>query len=345
MISSNPNIYYQWKHFSDTSSDTLASNDNLDMSTMEVASTERSTANECGSDSISNMINFISEGIFAIDRNGIIEMINPTAANMFGQSRDMLIGRSLLDFLGANQSHEYIGLFESLLSRDNQVINHGPKEIKLVREDGSCLEADLSLSNLPESFITDRKLIIGVMHDLTSHKAEYGKLKRLARTDFLTGLANRHAFEESLNTNWLECVSDEMPLSLMVIDVDHFKLFNDEHGHVTGDKCLQRIAKTIESCLPARNCLAARYGGEEFALVMPHCHSQIAQLVAIRIKRQVEALTFEDLGLGKDVNITVSVGIACQQKGLYHTAEALLCSSDIALYRAKEQGRNRICCV
>ena len=77
MISSNPNIYYQWKHFSDTSSDTLASNDNLDMSTMEVASTERSTTSECGSDSISNMINFISEGIFAIDRNGIIEMINP----------------------------------------------------------------------------------------------------------------------------------------------------------------------------------------------------------------------------------------------------------------------------
>lgn len=345
MVSSNPNIYYQWKHFSVASTDTTASNDNIDMSAMDIEPQSISPTSECGSDSISNMINFISEGIFAIDRKGVIEMINPAAANMFGQNRDMLIGKSLLEFLGANQQEEYAALFERLLSRDNQVINHGPKEIKLVREDGTCLEADLSLSSLPESFITDRKLIIGVMHDLTSHKAEYGKLKRLARTDFLTGLANRHAFEESLNTNWLDCVSDEMPLSLMVIDVDHFKLFNDEYGHVTGDKCLQRIAKTIESCLPARNCLAARYGGEEFALVMPHCHSQIAQLVGIRIKRQVEALTFEDLGLGADVSITVSVGIACQQKGLYHTAEALLCSADIALYRAKEQGRNRICCI
>lgn len=292
--------------------------------------------------SLSTMINFISEGIFVVNNEGVIEMINPVAAKLFAADRETLIGQKWIDYLSNHNKEEYQCLFNNLKDNKDVPLTHGPKEIILNRADGSSLEADLSLSCFPYMQAETNPLFIGVLHDLTSHKADYGKLRRLARTDHLTGLANRHAFEEALHTSWSECVGTEQPLSVVIIDVDYFKQFNDQHGHINGDKCLKKIADTISECLPSRDCVAARYGGEEFALIMPRCHIQIAQVVAIRIKLQINALRFYDQGLMPSVKVTVSQGIACERRGLYRTPEALLSSADTALYRAKSNGRNQI---
>ena len=127
-----------------------------------------------------------------------------------------------------------------------------------------------------------------------------------------------------------------------MIDVDHFKKFNDTYGHIKGDKCLQKIAKMLLQCIPSRECLAARYGGEEFAIILPRCDIKTATVVANHIQQQIAQMSFTDIGLPPEVKITVSQGIASENNNQYRTYEALLYAADTALYRAKTEGRNKI---
>lgn len=289
-----------------------------------------------------NMINVISEGIFVVNADGIIEMMNPLAAKFFGASQETLVGQKWFGFLHDRYREQYEYLFLNWKDNHDTPLNHGPKEILLNRVDGTWLEADLSVSCLPVSLTASTPLFVGVLHNLTKHKAEYSELRKLASTDHLTGLANRFNLEKTLNKSWNESIRSAQPISLILIDVDYFKLFNDQFGHVNGDKCLQKIAKTIEACLPSEDSLAARYGGEEFAVILPRCHIANADVVAKRIQQQVNTLNFSELGLPGNFRVSVSQGIACEHNGQFRTPEALICAADTALYRAKSDGRNRI---
>jgi diguanylate cyclase (GGDEF)-like protein/PAS domain S-box-containing protein len=289
-----------------------------------------------------SMINVIAEGIFIVNAKGVIEFINPIAAKFFGHSQDALAGQLWFHFLHDRYREHYEYIFLHWQDNNKLPLNHGPKEVLLNRADGTWLEADLSISCLPESLTENEPLFVGVIHNLTTHKAEYSELRRQASTDHLTGLANRFNLEKTLNRSWNDCFVNEQPISLILIDVDYFKHFNDQFGHVNGDKCLQRIARTISTCLPSREALAARYGGEEFAVILPRSHSQSAEAVAKRIQQQINILNFSDLGLPATFRISVSQGIACEHNGQYRTPEALICAADTALYRAKAEGRNRI---
>ncbi|WP_180237246.1 sensor domain-containing diguanylate cyclase [Lacimicrobium alkaliphilum] len=296
------------------------------------------------SGSLATMINFMSEGIVILNASGIIEMVNPVAATLFGDSRASLLGCNLLSMMSETYAEEYRILFNEIRNDNGLKLSHGPKEVAFCRNNRNLLEADMSLSSLPDIFSFDGVYLLGVIHDLTVHKAEYGRLKRLARTDHLTGLSNRHRFAEALAENWQLCAREGLPLSMLLIDVDFFKRFNDQHGHILGDKCLRKIANIIELCLPARDCLAARYGGEEFAVLLPRCPARVAQLIAIRMNRHIAELTFEDLNLPSADPISVSIGVACQQDHRFENSESLICAADSALYEAKAKGRNRIQC-
>ncbi|MBB1474981.1 sensor domain-containing diguanylate cyclase [Shewanella sp. SG41-3] len=294
-----------------------------------------------------NVINAISEAIFVINSVGVIEMINPLGAKLFGAPAEMLIGQTWTDYLQSPFKDEYQSLFDlwnNASDQSNKVtqFNHGPKEIIINRADSTLLEADLSLSCLPSIQIGSEPLFIGIMHNLTSHKAEYNKLRHLAHTDKLTGLANRHAFDDALQTNWNDSINHDQPLCLIIIDVDYFKIFNDQFGHVNGDKCLQKIAQVLADVLPSNNAMAARYGGEEFVVILPNSNPLTAEYIAKNIQRRINQLTFTDIGLPAQTKISVSQGIACERSGQYRTPTALVCAADTALYRAKSTGRNRI---
>jgi len=294
-----------------------------------------------------NVINAISEAIFVINSAGVIEMINPLGAKLFGAPAEMLIGQTWTDYLQSPFKDEYQYLFDlwnNASDQSNKVtqFNHGPKEIIINRADSTLLEADLSLSCLPSIQIGSEPLFIGIMHNLTSHKAEYNKLRHLAHTDKLTGLANRHAFDDALQTNWNDSINHDQPLCLIIIDVDYFKIFNDQFGHVNGDKCLQKIAQVLADVLPSNNAMAARYGGEEFVVILPNSNPLTAEYIAKNIQRRINQLTFTDIGLPAQTKISVSQGIACERSGQYRTPTALVCAADTALYRAKSTGRNRI---
>jgi len=294
-----------------------------------------------------NVINAISEAIFVINSAGVIEMINPLGAKLFGAPAEMLIGQTWTDYLQSPFKDEYQSLFDlwnNASDQSNKVtqFNHGPKEIIINRADSTLLEADLSLSCLPSIQIGSEPLFIGIMHNLTSPKAEYNKLRHLAHTDKLTGLANRHAFDDALQTNWNDSINHDQPLCLIIIDVDYFKIFNDQFGHVNGDKCLQKIAQVLADVLPSNNAMAARYGGEEFVVILPNSNPLTAEYIAKNIQRRINQLTFTDIGLPAQTKISVSQGIACERSGQYRTPTALVCAADTALYRAKSTGRNRI---
>jgi diguanylate cyclase (GGDEF)-like protein/PAS domain S-box-containing protein len=289
-----------------------------------------------------NMVNLIAEAIFIVNGDGVIEMINPVAAKFFGAPQEALVGQLWFHFLNDRFREQYEYIFLNWKNNQQLPLNHGPKEVLLNRADGTLLEADLSVSALSSTTTDSSSLFIGVLHNLSKHKAQYSELRRQASTDHLTGLANRYNLEQTLNQSWSESLSSAGPISLILIDVDYFKHFNDQFGHVNGDKCLQKIAQTIEACLPSQDSLAARYGGEEFAVVLPRCHMTHGHLVAKQIQQQINILNFADLGLPATFRVSVSQGIACEHNGQYRTTEALICAADTALYRAKSEGRNRI---
>lgn len=170
------------------------------------------------------------------------------------------------------------------------------------------------------------------------HEAEQG-LAALAATDSLTGLANRRSLDQALRLEWARAQRNRRPLAILMVDVDHFKGFNQRHGHAGGDHALREVAKTIERCIRRPSDLAARYGGEEFQVVLPETELPGALLLAERIRTSVEQIQ----PFGEDAYpVTVSIGIGQYIPGTQQDLTGLLGAADEALYRAKANGRNRV---
>ncbi|WP_053131422.1 sensor domain-containing diguanylate cyclase [Pseudomonas sp. MIACH] len=164
-------------------------------------------------------------------------------------------------------------------------------------------------------------------------------LSELAATDALTGLPNRRILDERLRLEWDRAQRSVEPLTVLMIDVDHFKAFNDRHGHHGGDAALRTVAQVIGANIRRPADLAARYGGEEFAVVLPHTDTKGAWVIAEHIRSSVEHLPRV---AGDERPITVSIGMSTWDKRSRMPLEALLLSADQALYEAKHTGRNRI---
>ncbi|MFB4394847.1 MULTISPECIES: diguanylate cyclase domain-containing protein [unclassified Pseudomonas] len=168
--------------------------------------------------------------------------------------------------------------------------------------------------------------------------AEQG-MATLAATDSLTGLANRRRLDQTLRLEWARAQRNRKPLAVLMVDVDHFKAFNQRHGHAGGDHALREVARAIERCIRRPADLVARYGGEEFQVVLPETELAGALLLAERIRASVEGLP----PFGNDEQpVTVSVGIGLFSPGTQHDLARVLGAADEALYRAKANGRNRV---
>jgi diguanylate cyclase (GGDEF)-like protein len=199
-------------------------------------------------------------------------------------------------------------------------------------------------------------------------KQKSDQLRRLTMMDALTGIANRRAFDESLHLEWQRVLRHGEPLSLLMIDIDYFKRYNDAHGHPAGDTCLRQVAAAIADTTKRAGDLAARYGGEEFAVILPHTGLQDARTIAERICACVRALAMAHGDSPVAPHVTISVGVASMTTGADCLAEAgseqgaapgsstssmlitparaapetLVALADQALYTAKHQGRDRV---
>ncbi len=165
------------------------------------------------------------------------------------------------------------------------------------------------------------------------------KHAREAHIDALTGLHNRRWINNTLNQHYLESQQQNTVLSLVIIDIDHFKKFNDAYGHLAGDQVLKQVASAMKGKLRP-NEIVARFGGEEFVILLPGVPTTIAAMIAERVRKGVENCFYHDAPSNQRIPVTVSLGIA--QLASDESVEDLIRHADIALYQAKENGRNRI---
>lgn len=183
---------------------------------------------------------------------------------------------------------------------------------------------------------------MATFEDRTEQIAHDELLHKMAYIDGLTGVANRRHFDETLHVEWRRGQRSGKPLSLLMIDIDHFKAYNDRYGHVMGDQCLQAVATALRERLDRAEDLLARYGGEEFVCLLPECDLSGANRVAHVLAIAVQELAIENLDSSASHAITVSIGVATHTPGDTSTPEALLAHADANLYRAKQAGRNRV---
>nr|WP_321464611.1 diguanylate cyclase [uncultured Desulfobulbus sp.] len=187
------------------------------------------------------------------------------------------------------------------------------------------------------------------------------QLRMLSTQDGLTGIANRRSFDKAIENEWRRACRNRYPLSLLMLDIDHFKQFNDRYGHQAGDDCLRTVAGYLATRVRRPGDLVARYGGEEFAMLLPKCPLEYALEFAESILADIAELEIDHTEGEETRRVTVSIGVGCSQnvckgrRACWHEAhrldQDLLCGmtsanlirqADMALYQAKQNGRNRI---
>lgn len=169
------------------------------------------------------------------------------------------------------------------------------------------------------------------------------RLEALSNTDGLLGIANRRYFDDRLATEWRRAIREQQTVSLLMIDVDHFKHYNDTYGHQAGDRCLQSITRAVLSAVRRPTDLLARYGGEELVALLPNTDLNGATVMAEEIRKAISDRHIEHAGSPVTAEVTVSIGVATVKPDQAAESAALVAASDKALYAAKIGGRNRVC--
>lgn len=167
-------------------------------------------------------------------------------------------------------------------------------------------------------------------------------LRKMVFLDGLLGVFNRRFFDQQVEVEWLRCMRSGLPLSVMMIDVDQFKRFNDHYGHLAGDDCLRRIASAIKLALRRPADVVARYGGEEFACILPETPLSDATELARGLEQQIRALAIDHRDSTHGV-VTVSIGVGCKPQEGAGSWQALVGQADAQLYAAKHAGRAQVC--
>jgi len=183
------------------------------------------------------------------------------------------------------------------------------------------------------------KTVLDRTNDLNNAKKE---LETLSRTDALTGIANRRCFDERLKAEWKRAIREKTPLSLMMVDIDHFKLFNDRYGHVVGDNCLINVASALEKSLYRPDDLVARYGGEEFVIILPNTNN--INTPAENCRFSIENLRIPHETSDTSQYVTISIGAVTLTPDNQSELIEFTDKADRALYEAKASGRNKVFC-
>lgn len=197
-------------------------------------------------------------------------------------------------------------------------------------------------SRTPSGFLVVTRLDVTTLleNSLALERAN-SQLARLSTTDGLTGVANRRMFDRTLIQEWMRSARSQQPVSLMMIDIDYFKRYNDHYGHLAGDACLRQVAAVLQACAQRSGELVARYGGEEFAVLLPGADEAAARVVAQRCMDQLRQAQIPHAASAVSSWLTMSIGMATLVALPEQPAETLVKTADEALYRMKQAGRAR----
>ena len=282
--------------------------------------------------------------------------------------RDVAAGELLLS-PGASNEHVFIVLSGSL----NVHVGSANAPVLATMESGACVgEMSIIEDRDPSAYVIAaeathllvihqtilwemvdashdfaKNLLVVMSERVRSHNKiiaeSYGEIRKFelhATTDALTGLGNRHSMQESFPREILRCKQDDLPVSLIMIDVDHFKEFNDRFGHIAGDRVLSAVSRILSMQFRSRDVLI-RYGGDEFAILLPQVDADAAFAIADRVRVCVSGDTADGSDSLIQIPIRISMGVA--ELAEHGTLDDLIRNADAALYRAKRAGRDTVC--
>jgi diguanylate cyclase (GGDEF)-like protein/PAS domain S-box-containing protein len=296
------------------------------------------------------------DSVITIDSRGIIQTVNPATQSLLGYSDSELLGKNISIITPEPHRSKHDEYLEKYLDSGEYSIIGETRELKAQTKNGDLLPIALAVS---EMLINGERCFTGIIRDISEQlklreamskannelRSSNQLLKQKSRTDPLTGIANRGSFDETLEIEIRRGIRKGESLSLLLIDVDYFKPYNDFYGHTMGDKCLQRIAETINENFQRAGELPARYGGEEFGVILPGVDAQRALELANGLCESIRQLDMShEKSLVSD-SITISVGIVTllTVSNNVFSANELVNAADRSLYQAKESGRDRVC--
>lgn len=280
---------------------------------------------------------FSNDGIFvlSLDDNSIIE-VNPAVTKMLGFSREELLSMSISDI-----HPREMDLLEEFA---NRVLVKGAgwtNELTCKTKSKKLLFVEISASII---IMDNQKYLISIVRNISGRKQMEAQLRMFSFTDGLTGVANRRKLDEYIDIEWRRAMRTELPISIIMIDIDYFKLYNDTYGHLQGDSCLKAVANVIQKSLIRPGDLCARYGGEEFLVLLPDTDEKGALHIAHRIDKNLANEKIEHCMSDISASVTISMGVASIIPNSKITSSQLILKADQVLYKAKKEGRNRAIC-
>jgi len=280
----------------------------------------------------------IADIVILLDGRGTLLYVSPSVEPVLGLRGNDLVGRSCFDLVHPDDRERVLTATAELDTPDST----NTVAFRISRADGSIAWIEINFKLAAEHSDQEQVKFVGVLRDVTQRKmmedelnSLNARLAQLATTDGLTGLANRRTFDGFLHREY----STQSILSVLLFDIDHFKGYNDSHGHQAGDECLKAVAKAIAEATSNTPGMSARYGGEEFVIILPN----VAEADAMRVAEAVR-LTIRSLGIPNPESscgyVTISVGVSTKTGATLDEA-MLVGDADLALYEAKHLGRNR----
>ena len=286
------------------------------------------------------LISAAQTGVLTLDTEGHVLELNPACEALFGYNMVELQGSHIELLFGAGHATN-----ADAARLVPTALVGAPREVSARHRNGQELTLQL---NVAEVKTETTHLFVCIITDMTERKQQEMRLRQanelLARqstTDGLTGVGNRRLFDQTLQLEWQRSARSAKPLALLMVDIDHFKQYNDHYGHVAGDDCLRRVAQVLRQCAGRSGETVCRYGGEEFTLLLMDTDAAGARVVAQRCIDSMRAAAIQHAGSPLHGRLSLSIGVAVLIGDASVQAVTLIQAADVALYQAKQAGRAR----
>jgi diguanylate cyclase (GGDEF)-like protein/PAS domain S-box-containing protein len=273
------------------------------------------------------------DAAYVLSLDGEILEVSDALCRLMGYVPEELVGLKLpWPFWPPEGMQAALNIRDTMLARGFQAGPSEAFEVPLMHRDGTRFVGEVHLA---PALLADGTVLgwVSTVRDVSQRKDYEVELERLATQDPLTGLANRRLFEQRLDEEIADAIRHQRPLAVAILDLDHFKMVNDRHGHPAGDDVLKQVARRLGAVL-RKGDLLARVGGEEFGWILPEIYAEGAFVAAERARQAISAEPFSPAG-----EVTISIGVAL--RGDISEPPLLYQHADEALYRAKHEGRNR----
>jgi len=275
---------------------------------------------------LNNLIESTVDAIVTVDPNETVTFANRGSQRMLGYDGSGLEGASVADlFVGGMEEAKYV---RRVTAPDRPLQNY---ETELRNRNGELIPVCMSISMVPDGK-DDTHSLVAICKDITEQKRLESELKEMTIRDGLTGLYNLRYFYEKLEAEIERAKRQSHPLSLLLLDIDRFKSYNDAHGHLEGDRVLREVARVIADCTREHVDLGFRYGGDEFTVILPEASEETAYRIATRIRETFAAKRFDML--------TMSVGLMTYRES--YSARTFIQFTDSMMYDAKRAGGNQV---